>query len=41
MKEAADEAVYDAEIGISAIALEPESEEIIESLKEVRNGSAS
>ena len=38
VKEAADEAIYDTEIGISAMALEPETEEIIESLTEVRNG---
>ncbi len=37
VKEAADEDVYDSEVGISAIALEPELDEIVESVKGVRS----
>ena len=38
IREAAAEDVYDTEIGISAMALEPELEGIVESVKEVRDG---
>lgn len=38
VKEAAEEEVYDTEIGISAIALEPELEDIVDSVKGVRDG---
>lgn len=40
VKESADAAVYESEIGISAMAMEPEADGIIESLKEVRNSNA-